>query len=160
MQISNYGLLKVSGERPLDSSRKSKFYKEFQLSSKYDASAIHAKFVNGWLYITMPKKKNIANEKHENEQVSGLHKIDQTPRMEYKAPTSNDNAGESNAQTQETAQNASPLIGYQGRKPMSSGRRLVKVAVTLTSTAAMIIVLVAYVVYMYRSTLPEVENLN
>ncbi|KAI3447355.1 hypothetical protein Pfo_004020 [Paulownia fortunei] len=80
VQISNHGILKISGERPLGASTTStKFYKEVPVPSyKYDAQAIHAKFVNGCLCITMPKRKTLVPEIDEKT----LSKIDRTPKPE------------------------------------------------------------------------------
>ncbi|KAL3830157.1 hypothetical protein ACJIZ3_018959 [Penstemon smallii] len=150
VQISNHGILKVSGERPLDSSRKSKFYKELQISSKYDASAIHAKFIHGWLYITMPKRK------------ASIH--DQIPKQESKAPIPNDNGIIPKEQIQKPSEiNASTTTTsseFPGRKFAASGLRLAKVAVTLAATAAVVAALAAYVVYMYKATMVEIDDYN
>ncbi|KAL8125525.1 hypothetical protein AgCh_012988 [Apium graveolens] len=55
VQISNQGVLKISGERPLSASKRSRFYKEVKVGKECNANEIRAKFVNGLLYVVMPK---------------------------------------------------------------------------------------------------------
>lgn len=56
IQINNFGVLKISGERLLGAAKRSRFYKEIEVSNECKANDIHAKFVEGLLYVVMPKK--------------------------------------------------------------------------------------------------------
>ncbi|KAL8036499.1 hypothetical protein ABFX02_12G162600 [Erythranthe guttata] len=150
VQISNYGVLKISGERPLEASKRTKFYKEIPLPSyKYDTNAINAKFLNGCLYITIPKLKNFAPEKPESS------KIDQTLKPES---ASNQSAGDVPPCSEERGNAALTECEMRFRERRPSGLRLAKVAVSLAATAAAVAVLVAYVVYMYKSTVDEFDD--
>ncbi|XP_077243011.1 uncharacterized protein LOC143883557 [Tasmannia lanceolata] len=55
-QIDNLGNLWVSGERPLDGNNWSRFRSNFRISNNCHVNEITAKFANGTLSITMPKK--------------------------------------------------------------------------------------------------------
>ncbi|KAI4992931.1 hypothetical protein ZWY2020_007244 [Hordeum vulgare] len=56
VQIDNYGLLRVSGERPLEGGQWSRFRKEFQIPEGCDAGGIRARFdKDGVLHLTMPR---------------------------------------------------------------------------------------------------------
>ncbi|XP_043717959.1 inactive protein RESTRICTED TEV MOVEMENT 2-like [Telopea speciosissima] len=56
LQISYLGNLKISGERPLEENRWSRFHKDFLIPKDCNADGIHAKFVGEVLSVTMPKK--------------------------------------------------------------------------------------------------------
>ncbi|XP_076949947.1 inactive protein RESTRICTED TEV MOVEMENT 2-like [Bidens hawaiensis] len=56
IQISNSGILKITGENALEGRKKSRFVKEVKVTKDYDSSNIHAKFSQGRLRITLPKK--------------------------------------------------------------------------------------------------------
>ncbi|KAL0337107.1 UNVERIFIED_CONTAM: hypothetical protein Scaly_1985800 [Sesamum calycinum] len=144
VQISNYGILKISGERTTsDASRKTRFYKEVPVpSTKYDTPAIRAKFVSGCLYITLPKWKNSAPDIGENT----TPKMEQTPKRTAEL-AAKDEPKASPADPKEQA-----VVSGSGGE--FQGRRMAKVAVSLAATA----VLVAYVVYMYKATIGEVDD--
>ncbi|XP_077243009.1 uncharacterized protein LOC143883555 [Tasmannia lanceolata] len=56
VQLDNLGNLRLSGERPLDGNRWSRFQSNFHISDNCNINEVVAKFVNGTLSITMPKK--------------------------------------------------------------------------------------------------------
>nr|XP_043611415.1 22.0 kDa heat shock protein [Erigeron canadensis] len=57
IQISNTGLLKITGENvDQEGKKKSRFQKELKLAKEYDSTKIHAKFSQGCLRVTLPKK--------------------------------------------------------------------------------------------------------
>ncbi|WCJ43590.1 HSP20-like chaperones superfamily protein [Euphorbia peplus] len=57
IQLSNIGVMVISGQRPLDDYKSvwSRFRKELKLSKDYKSNEIHAKLSGGVLYIVMPK---------------------------------------------------------------------------------------------------------
>ncbi|MFS7908537.1 putative alpha crystallin/Hsp20 domain, HSP20-like chaperone [Helianthus anomalus] len=55
VQISNAGLLKISGEKDTDSKKRTRFLKEVKVTKHYDSNNIRAKFSQGCLRITLPK---------------------------------------------------------------------------------------------------------
>lgn len=55
VQVDNNRNLKVSGERPLDNNRSSRFYKEVPIPENCDLNDLRARFEQGILYISVPK---------------------------------------------------------------------------------------------------------
>ncbi|KAL8509615.1 hypothetical protein ACS0TY_016733 [Phlomoides rotata] len=152
VEISNHGILKVSGQRSLDASKHTKFYKEIPVPTTiYDTQSIHAKFVNNNLIITLPKlKPSIPEVKVPSSEPS---KTDQTPPPESAtgAPVSDIGGGVKDPiQAPIPKENAFQFGCW--KRPTSMGLRVANVAVSLAATAAVVAVLVAYVVYMYKST--------
>ncbi|KAF5749163.1 hypothetical protein HS088_TW04G01126 [Tripterygium wilfordii] len=58
VQLNNLGVLTISGSRPLDETRWSRFHKEIKVSKDCKRNEIHAKFSNGILYVVMPKRSS------------------------------------------------------------------------------------------------------
>ncbi|KAH7853945.1 hypothetical protein Vadar_008377 [Vaccinium darrowii] len=56
VQIHCSTTVKISGERLVDATKKSRFYKEITIPKVCDSKEIHAKFSGGLLHIVMPKK--------------------------------------------------------------------------------------------------------
>ncbi|KAD5803180.1 hypothetical protein R6Q59_024563 [Mikania micrantha] len=56
IQINNAGLMKISGEKITDDKKRIRFLKEVKVTKDYDSNNIHAKFSQGCLRITLPKK--------------------------------------------------------------------------------------------------------
>ncbi|CAI9766635.1 unnamed protein product [Fraxinus pennsylvanica] len=137
-QISNSRILKISGEHPLDALRKSRFYKEVPIPRNIDENAISAKFVNGCLYIAMPKKLLISEK---NEAAESTHE-DQTKKQIQNGIDS------SKLETFEDAKSAEDTPEVSEFRLQTLG----EVVVTLATLAA----LIAYVVYMQRSMVPEI----
>ncbi|KZV36435.1 17.8 kDa class I heat shock protein-like [Dorcoceras hygrometricum] len=146
VQISHQGTLKISGERSINPSQKSKFYKELAIANTYDSSTISAKFVNGWLHITMPKRKPTVPEKGDK-RVAGS-KDDERAKQD-EAP-SND-IGDANAKIEDE---------FRRRKQSSSAMKMAKTAVTVAVTGVAVAALVAYVIYMYKSMVVEDNECN
>lgn len=139
MQISNHGVLKISGERQINSSKHTKFYKEVAApSSKYDTHAIHAKFVNNTLIITLPKPKPSSDYVAPTEP----SKIDQTPKTRFVEQVPANHLGGNIASSVQSCLKKKPLMGS----------RLAKVAASLAATVVAALVLAAYMHLMYKST--------
>ncbi|KAK1426149.1 hypothetical protein QVD17_14818 [Tagetes erecta] len=56
IQISNSGILKITGENVIEGKKRRRFVKEVTVTNDYDSSNIHAKFSQGRLRVTLPKK--------------------------------------------------------------------------------------------------------
>ncbi|KAL8214419.1 hypothetical protein R6Q57_003868 [Mikania cordata] len=56
IQISNSGILKITGENIVEGKKRRRFMKEVKVTKDYESSNIHAKFSQGRLLITLPKK--------------------------------------------------------------------------------------------------------
>ncbi|GFP89886.1 hypothetical protein PHJA_001132400 [Phtheirospermum japonicum] len=170
VQISNQGILKVSGERGIEnSSRKSKFHKEIIVpSNTHDTQAIQAKFVAGWLYITMPIIGNARASSGPSKTLVPTPKAElakdesSPPKAELAKDESSPPASGGKAPAGFGLQGGVfSLGGGEGKSPEgfelegvkrspASRPRLAKVAVSLAATAAAVAVLIAYVVYMFR----------
>ncbi|XP_073277289.1 uncharacterized protein [Primulina huaijiensis] len=144
VQISHQGTLKISGERSISPSVKSKFYKELTISNIYDSSTISAKFVNGWLHVTMFKRKHVIPEKDDQKAKQG------STKDEDKALPSND-IRDANAKIEDK---------FRGRKRAATGLKFAKTAVTVAAMGVAVATVVAYVIYMYKSTVVEVDDCN
>ncbi|XP_050237548.1 uncharacterized protein LOC126687166 [Mercurialis annua] len=55
IQLSNLGVMAITGERPIEDNKTSRFRKEVKITKDYKTNEIHAKMSGGILYITMPK---------------------------------------------------------------------------------------------------------
>ncbi|KAJ8763207.1 hypothetical protein K2173_025592 [Erythroxylum novogranatense] len=56
VQLTNLGIIVVSGERLLDEGRGSRFRKEIRVSKDCKTNEIHAHMTNSILYVVMPKR--------------------------------------------------------------------------------------------------------
>ncbi|KAK4414826.1 class IV heat shock protein [Sesamum alatum] len=154
VQISNHGVLKISGERPIDASRKSKFYKEIQIPSNCDASGIRAKFVNGSLYITMPKRKPADPPKNGSGSAEAANS-DQKPKPEP-AKDQSQAPPPSGGEAKGPGESSAAACEFQGREGSRKAPclRLAKVAAALAATAAA----VSYFVYVYKSRVADEDD--
>ncbi|KAM3750782.1 hypothetical protein ACB098_04G060300 [Castanea mollissima] len=83
-QLTNIGVLRIFGERPLDETRWSRFQKEIKVAKNCITSAIHAKFGNGVLSVTMPKKvPSVAQQEQQLPQAKESQEIGK-PKTEVK----------------------------------------------------------------------------
>lgn len=122
-----------------------KFYKEVPApTNKYDAHAIHAKFVDSKLIITLPKPKPQPKDQSSSQP-------DHAPKS-----AAADYAAATKAQAPTTEGNVQCQLKYR-KKPMM-GSRLAKVAASLAATAVAAVVLAAYVHYMYKSTVDDIDD--
>lgn len=60
IQVKNNGILTITGEKPVNETKWSRFKKEINIAKDCDSNQIHAKFSRGILLITIPK--NTAKE--------------------------------------------------------------------------------------------------
>lgn len=159
MQVSNEGILKISGERKLNESKHTKFYKEVSVPiNKYDTNALHAKFANSNLIITIPKLKTPIPQTKEKTSSSEPCKTDQAPKS---GPTAleKENVGGPNGAKEPTLTLVPTKWRFQIWKQRMMGLRMAKVAANLAATSAVVAVLAAaYVVYMYKSTVQAIDE--
>ncbi|KAI3912665.1 hypothetical protein MKW92_034924 [Papaver armeniacum] len=64
IQFSKPGNMRITGERPLDENNWSRFAMDFRIPKNIFVQAIQAKFVNGVLYVKLPKTvtKNVIRQ--------------------------------------------------------------------------------------------------
>ncbi|XP_057467053.1 uncharacterized protein LOC130756533 [Actinidia eriantha] len=80
VHISNRRGLKITGERPLDNAKRSRFTKEIKIPKYCNANDITAKFNNsGFLYIVMPKK--IASMERKQDQTTPVQQPQDKPNV-------------------------------------------------------------------------------
>nr|XP_009784418.1 PREDICTED: 17.8 kDa class I heat shock protein-like [Nicotiana sylvestris]XP_016432259.1 PREDICTED: 17.8 kDa class I heat shock protein-like [Nicotiana tabacum] len=125
VQISNFGVLKISGDRQVLNRTRIRFVKEIPVSKDHNTDEIKAKFEKGVLKITLPKKVTAASTNR------SLHK------EEYKATTSMEME-----------------VGKQISKN-SRLRKFKKVAISIAAIALVASALSGFAYYIYRSTIVE-----
>ncbi|OAY41907.1 uncharacterized protein LOC110623648 [Manihot esculenta] len=143
IQLSNLGVMTITGERPLEGSKRSRFRKELRLSKDYVTDEIRAKMSGGILSIIMPKKTEL------------------TP------PSFRDNKPTLPPQNQENERTTPPRTATQNTKTsMFSSYRfqlpdniILNLGTRNVATAfALLIVVGAFVMYKYRQLSPPVES--
>ncbi|KAL6496395.1 hypothetical protein OROGR_029653 [Orobanche gracilis] len=160
IKLSESGtLIKIFGERP-NASKEAEFYIEITLPrNTYITQEIRAKFESSHLYITMPKINRETKDKISSEP----SQIDRTPKQEVTKdqsivappppPLSHDIiSGDKVQQMPSLGENTLPKFEFHGHNPPMLGLRVGEMAMSVAAMAVAISVLVAYVVYMYKST--------
>ncbi|XP_071910850.1 uncharacterized protein [Coffea arabica] len=164
VHINNRGFLKISGERKLSSTKGSKFYKEVVVARNCNTNAIQAKFSAGQLCIIMTKNVNAAAVPEQ--------KVISTPD-----PTAKPQAGPEEGQATQPPQkpgeekdsiivpSGTPIATASGKSngnvtegektTVSRGKQLANIALNVGMPVALLAALVAFVLYMYKSTIVE-----
>ncbi|KAJ8630883.1 hypothetical protein MRB53_024206 [Persea americana] len=102
VQLDNNRNMKVSGKRPLDSNRSSRFYKEVQIPDNFNVNDICARFEHGTVYISMPKtipsvgvieKTTPTKESHPSQSTSKTPDSEKDPTDAHMKPTNSITAG-------------------------------------------------------------------
>lgn len=141
MQISNLRVLKISGERPLSASKRSRFYKEVKVAKECNTNEIRAKFVNGLLYVVMPKiiaavpGKEEAPVAHEQVQATEQPNSDTSP--DDKATKMHESAEEKTPSSQQESYVPTPSYSNMGTK--------IALGITLASAIGV------YIFYKYKT---------
>ncbi|KAK3043191.1 hypothetical protein RJ639_001624 [Escallonia herrerae] len=166
VNISNTGILRITGERNVDATKRSRFYKELKTPKDCISNDIHAKFVNGLLYIVMPKKPAFVPERKLTLQEQFQVDQDPKPSRDQVAKSKALNDIDSASATAKT-QKPSPLqenpttagsengktatkCEFQSDSSTSRYRKIAKVAMKATAAAAFISVFSALVVYVCK----------
>ncbi|KAF2306906.1 hypothetical protein GH714_022450 [Hevea brasiliensis] len=140
IQLSNLGVMIITGERPLEGSKRSRFRKEFRLSSMdYKTDEIRAKMCGDILSIFLPKKTVLSSPSSQNNKSTLPLQNKENERTQPKTIPSG-------TTTENTK--TSKFSGYRFRLPdnivLNLGTRNVVIAFALG------IVVGAFVMYMYR----------
>lgn len=166
IQVNNTtNTLKISGERLVDATKRSRFHKEIAIPKDCKSKEIHATFAGGLLHVVMPKKGPSAPQQ---ELISPATQIQQpeagkqsTPRnisqdQATKLPTLPEPAG--NATKKIGLLNNGTLPGsiapdYNNDTQMcdSGSKSLLKTATNVAAMVALVVCLGAYIMYSYRS---------
>ncbi|KAK9996766.1 hypothetical protein SO802_021452 [Lithocarpus litseifolius] len=151
-QLANIGVLRILGERPLDETRWSRFQKEIKVAKNCITSDIHAKFGNGVLSVTMPKKvPSVAQQEQQLPQAKESQEIGK-PKAEVKEkenklaekPTVYEREG-----TGLKAPENAPLDGTSNKFISISKLNLGNNLAVKVLAVAVVVALVAYVTYKY-----------
>ncbi|KAK3020695.1 hypothetical protein RJ639_046558 [Escallonia herrerae] len=166
VNISKTGILSITGERNVDATKRSRFYKELKTPKECIWNDIRAQIENGLLYIVMPKKPAVVPERKLTLQEQFQVDEDPKPTQDQVAKSKALNDIDSASVTAKTKK-PSPLqedpttAGFENGKtatkfefqPDSSTsryRKIAKVAMKATAAAAFISVYSALVVYVYK----------
>ncbi|KAM7505111.1 hypothetical protein LguiB_004015 [Lonicera macranthoides] len=156
VQITNSGVLKISGERPVNEKTQRRFYEEYKVPKDCNTDAIQAKFASGILNVIMPKKsaqdpqrKRTLSQQFEDEKNLTTNATTHQEDRVTKTPTAQENRG--NGKVEQT-QNTTNLESSTANST-SKVRRFVKVAMRVAVAVALVSALGAYVMYKFKSTL-------
>ncbi|KAK9291113.1 hypothetical protein L1049_009300 [Liquidambar formosana] len=158
VQINNRGMLKITGQRPLDTTKWSRFRKEIRISKDCNANEIHANFSSGLLCIIMPKKFTPVGQKDQTTtiqqpQENGEQKSEiNQDEVAEKLPTVNElgSAEEKTTSLEKDPWRGSKPMSYKFRLQESLASRLTKgkrVAVNVAVRVVVVVALGAYVAY-------------
>jgi len=95
VQVTNRGVLRISGERPIDKAQRKRFLKETQTPAGCNINDIKAKFIKGRLHVIMPNTSQISPEEMHNAGAKSEDTQKEAPLIPddqgLKAPSSTDN---------------------------------------------------------------------
>lgn len=182
VQINNRGILKISGERYVDSMKKSKFYKEVEVPKYCDTNGIQAKFASSRLYVIMPKIPKVSTEETNKTAADGSGVVaddNQKKKSEAtQAPATVEKAAPAPAPAQAQAKDAGLISKKETQpfpntvqsssadpkdvtttKPKGSAVSRMKICAKTTLNVAVAVAVLAaltsFVLYMYRSVVVE-----
>ncbi|KAK6942479.1 Alpha crystallin/Hsp20 domain [Dillenia turbinata] len=141
--LKSSGLMRISGEREVAERKWSRFQKEIKVPKDCKEDEIQAKFMGGYLYITMPKKVPSSTTKKDNKTIP---EAPQGPAIPQALPefTPKGTCGESVVAGTTTAM---PSGTPCGTVTMTVSRRVLVLAAGLPAAAAVGFVLGALVAY-------------
>ncbi|KAJ0014518.1 hypothetical protein Pint_20071 [Pistacia integerrima] len=170
VQINNNGLLTISGERPVDENRRSRFRNEINLSKNYNLDGIRAKFSGGILYITVRKKTSSIETPHGQHTLAQENENPNQPINYQDKETNGSELKESGSKDNNIAANGNGRSSLETiRKPTESAAEIKssitglkmsgKTALKLGALAAVVVVVSigAFVAYKYRQAI-QVED--
>ncbi|KAK9290660.1 hypothetical protein L1049_008833 [Liquidambar formosana] len=171
VQLNNHGILTITGERPMDETKWSRFRKEIGISKRCKANEIHAKFVGGLLSIKMPRQSmpiakqdeltliQLSEETGKPKPVSDNNqdKVTEKPTVDE----SSSGGGDKSTSTENAAFGMSKPTSGGKTKLQSLVSRLKmdkKVAVIVAVGVAMVVVVALGAFLTYRRLSSDVEN--
>ncbi|MCL7051802.1 hypothetical protein MKW94_000633 [Papaver nudicaule] len=162
VQVDSHGNMKITGERPLEEKRWSRFRKDFPIPNNCDVNEIHAKYVGGLLYVKFPKK--ITQVTPQDQTANGEKYADERrPNKDQATSSGNMNTG---GRTDGTSgyQNGNGGLAMH-KKPVGHGffgtlnkHRRLFLGVTVVATA--MVAIGVYVACRLSSSLGEDGNVN
>ncbi|KAI8562750.1 hypothetical protein RHMOL_Rhmol03G0059100 [Rhododendron molle] len=143
IQVNNTtNTVKISGERLVDETKRSRFHKEIAIPKDCNSKEIHARFAGGLLHVVMPKKGPPAPQQ---ELISTTTQIQQPSASKQSAPRNISQDQATKLPTlPEPACNTTEKIGLLNN-------RTLKTATNVAVMVALVAGLGAYIMYSYRS---------
>ncbi|KAI8562749.1 hypothetical protein RHMOL_Rhmol03G0059000 [Rhododendron molle] len=148
VHLSNRGTLRITGERPIDGTKRSRFAKEIKVPKDCNPNEISAKFTNaGLLHIIMPKKTSIKLETKQDQPIQVV-------------PEQHGQARDQNAQPK--TKGTQGQVAEKSRKVFSVAKqtiirdRKVVMGVALMVVVAVVVALGAFAMYKYTRPTPNV----
>ncbi|CAL5431789.1 unnamed protein product [Camellia sinensis] len=155
IQINNLRTLKISGERPLEATKSSRFIKTIKIPRDCNAKEIRANFADGLLYIVMPKKDSLTpKQEHPPQLQNSKVNENSTPESSHDQATKLPTLAKTEKATQKIAShndaNLSKNVAQDSR--LKSLKMMASNVVVVAVVAAC---LGAYIMYSFRSLYVE-----
>ncbi|KAF7148707.1 hypothetical protein RHSIM_Rhsim03G0053400 [Rhododendron simsii] len=148
VHLSNRGTLRITGERPIDGTKWSRFTKEIKVPKDCNPNEITAKFTNaGLLHIIMPKKASVELE---TKQDQPIHVV---PELQGQAQ--DQNAQPKTKETQGQVAEESRKVFSVAKQTIIRDRKVV-MGVALVAVVAVVVALGAFATYKYTRPAPNV----
>ncbi|KAG5556263.1 hypothetical protein RHGRI_006764 [Rhododendron griersonianum] len=148
VHLSNRGTLRITGERPIDGTKRSRFAKEIKVPKDCNPNEITAKFTNaGLLHIIMPKKASVELETEQDQPIQVV------PEQQAKAQDQNEQPKTKGTQGQ---------VAEESRKVFSVAKqtiirdRKVVMGGALVVVVAVVVALGVFATYKYTRPAPNV----
>ncbi|KAG5556265.1 hypothetical protein RHGRI_006765 [Rhododendron griersonianum] len=151
VHLSNRGTLRITGERPIDGTKWSRFAKEIKVPKDCNPNEIIAKFTNaGLLHIIMPKKTSIELETKQEQPIRIVPHQDQA-----QAQDQDQNVQPKTKGTQGQVAEESRTVFSVAKQTIIRDRKVV-MGVALVVVVAVMVALGAFATYKYTRPAPNV----
>ncbi|KAI3993838.1 hypothetical protein MKX01_002851 [Papaver californicum] len=167
VQVDSHGNMKITGERPMEEKRWSRFRKDFPIPNNCDVNEIHAKYIGGVLYVKFPKSITQVTP-HDRSAFSPQQTAngEKTPNKEQATSNGNMNNGRRTNGTSSYQNGGNGVCNLaMHKKPVAHGifgtlnkHRRLFLGVTVVATA--MVAIGVYVACKLSSSLGEDANVN
>lgn len=148
VHLSNRGTLRITGERPIDGTRRTRFTKEIKVPKDCNPSEITAKFTNvGLLHIIMPKKASVPIETKQDQPIQVLQQGQPQAQDKHEQPKSKVAQGQVAEESR---------MKFAVAKQAITNNRKVVMGVALGVVVAVVVALGAFATYKYTRPAPNV----
>ncbi|XP_058204297.1 uncharacterized protein LOC131318494 [Rhododendron vialii] len=148
VHLSNRGTLRITGERPIDGTKRSRFTKEIKVSKDCNPNEIIAKFTNaGLLHIIMPKKTSVELETKQDQPIQVV--------PEQQGQAQDQNAPPKTKGTQGQVAEESRKVFSVAKQTIIRDRKVV-MGVALVVVVTVVVALGAFATYKYTRPAPNV----
>ncbi|KAI8562746.1 hypothetical protein RHMOL_Rhmol03G0058700 [Rhododendron molle] len=148
VHLSNRGTLRITGERPIDGTKRSRFAKEIKVPKDCNPNEITAKFTNaGLLHIIMPKKTSVELETKQDQPIQVVPEQQGQAQDQNAQPKTKGTQGQVAEESRKVFSVAKQTI-IRDRKVVMGGALVVVVAI--------VVALGAFATYKYTRPVPNV----